>query len=65
MTTLLFTHPLCLEHDTGDYHPECSDRVKAVLAALDSEEFSLLQRDEAPRATMEQVCEYTEEESDD
>ena len=55
MTTLLFTHPLCLEHDTGDYHPECSDRIKAVLAALESEEFSLLLRDEAPRATMEQV----------
>lgn len=55
MTTLLYTHPLCLEHDTGDYHPECADRIKAVLAALESEEFSMLLRDVAPRATMEQV----------
>jgi len=55
MTTLLFTHPLCLEHDPGDYHPECPDRIKAILAVLESEEFMMLLRDEAPRATMEQV----------
>jgi acetoin utilization deacetylase AcuC-like enzyme len=55
MTTLLYTHPVCLQHDTGDYHPECSDRIKAVLAALESEDFMLLLRDEAPRATTEQL----------
>ena len=55
MTTLLFTHPVCIQHDTGDYHPECSDRIKAVLAALESEEFMMLLRDEAPRATTEQL----------
>ena len=55
MTTLLFTHPACVQHDTGDYHPECSDRIKAVLAALESEEFMMLLRDEAPRATTEQL----------
>jgi len=55
MTTLLFTHPVCLQHDTGDYHPECADRIKAVLAALESEEFMMLLRDEAPHATMEQL----------
>ncbi|WP_043744636.1 histone deacetylase family protein [Paramagnetospirillum magneticum] len=55
MTTLLFTHPVCLQHDTGDYHPECADRIKAVLASLESEEFMMLLRDEAPHATMEQL----------
>src|SRR5205085_9864636 len=34
MTTLLYTHPLCLEHDPGSYHPESPARLQAVLAAL-------------------------------
>ena len=32
MPTALITHPACLEHDTGPYHPECPDRLRAVLA---------------------------------
>ncbi len=55
MTTLLFTHPVCIEHDTGDFHPECSDRLKAVLAALETEEFAYLVREMAPHVTMEQL----------
>lgn len=55
MTTLLFTHPVCLQHDTGEYHPECADRLKAVLAGLESEEFMMLLREEAPVATREQL----------
>ena len=55
MTTLLYTHPVCLQHDTGDYHPECADRIKAILAALESEEFMMLQREEAPQATTQQL----------
>jgi acetoin utilization deacetylase AcuC-like enzyme len=55
MPTLLFTHPVCLEHDTGDYHPECADRLKAVLAALEGEEFAPLLHEEAPHATMAQL----------
>ena len=50
MSTILFSHSICLQHDTGDYHPECADRLKAVLAALDGEEFAMLLRDEAPMA---------------
>jgi acetoin utilization deacetylase AcuC-like enzyme len=56
MTTLLFTHPVCLEHDTGDYHPECPERLKAIMAALEGEEFALLLRAEAPQATVEQIA---------
>ncbi|MGE5506726.1 MAG: histone deacetylase family protein [Actinomycetota bacterium] len=55
MPTLLYTHAVCLEHDTGDYHPECADRLRAVLAALEDESFMTLQRVEAPHATMDQL----------
>jgi acetoin utilization deacetylase AcuC-like enzyme len=39
----------------GPHHPECPDRLRAVLRALDREEFSDLIRDEAPVATVEQL----------
>jgi acetoin utilization deacetylase AcuC-like enzyme len=29
----LVTHPACLDHDPGTGHPECPDRLRAVLAA--------------------------------
>ncbi len=56
MNTALFTHPACIEHDPGLGHPECPERLKAVLAALDAEPFHLLDRREAPRATLEQLA---------
>ncbi|MEZ5737069.1 MAG: histone deacetylase family protein [Novosphingobium sp.] len=55
MTIALATHPACLEHDTGGGHPERADRLRAVLAALDQDAFPNLLREEAPRATVEQV----------
>ena len=55
MTTLLLTHSACLEHDTGEYHPECADRLKAIMHILEHEDFSFLIRDQAPRASMEQL----------
>ncbi|HYD31639.1 MAG TPA: histone deacetylase family protein [Azospirillaceae bacterium] len=56
MHTTLFTHPACLEHDTGLGHPECPERLKAVLSALESEDFFLLERQEAPLATIDQIA---------
>jgi acetoin utilization deacetylase AcuC-like enzyme len=56
MDTLLFTHPACIGHDTGPGHPERPDRLRAVLAALEEESFALLQRREAPEATIEQIA---------
>ncbi len=53
MTTLLFTHPACLDHDTGHGHPERPDRLRAVLAALDAPDFVALDRRSAPAATRE------------
>jgi acetoin utilization deacetylase AcuC-like enzyme len=55
MTTLFLTHPVCLQHDTGEYHPECADRLKAIYHILEHEDFSFLIRDEAPKATPEQL----------
>jgi len=55
MTTLLYTHPSCLEHDPGQYHPETPARLKAVLAALSAPEFAALERREAPEATLEDL----------
>lgn len=55
MTLLLYTHRACLHHDPGPQHPECPDRLRAVLCALETEEFSDLLRDEAPQATVEQL----------
>jgi acetoin utilization deacetylase AcuC-like enzyme len=56
VTTALITHPACLEHDTGPYHPENADRLRAVLAALEAEEFASLLREQAPEATVEQLA---------
>ena len=55
MPTALITHPACLRHDGGPYHPECPDRLRAVLAALEAEEFADLLRESAPHATVEQL----------
>ena len=55
MTTALFTHPACLAHDVGDWHPECPDRLRYVLRALEAEEFAPLLRELAPLATHEQL----------
>jgi acetoin utilization deacetylase AcuC-like enzyme len=55
METLLITHSACLEHLVPPGHPECPDRLRAVLGALDAEEFALLMRVEAPQATVEQL----------
>src|ERR1700742_5083756 len=55
VTTALITHLACLEHDTGPYHPETSERLRAVLNALEAPEFSDLLRETAPMATVEQL----------
>ncbi|QQR69767.1 MAG: histone deacetylase family protein [Alphaproteobacteria bacterium] len=55
MTVLLYTHPACLEHDTGPGHVESADRLRAVLAALDGPDFSALARRIAPLAHESQI----------
>ena len=51
MTVALVTHPACLAHDPGAWHPECPDRLRSVLLALEG--FSGLSREVAPEASME------------
>jgi acetoin utilization deacetylase AcuC-like enzyme len=53
--TALITHPACLEHENGPYHPECPERLRSVLAALEAQEFAPLLRESAPEATPEQL----------
>jgi len=55
MTTLLFTHPDCLEHDPGRHHPEGPARLHAVFDALADPEFARLERREAPEAALEDL----------
>ena len=52
----LFTHSACLAHDTGPHHPECPDRLRAVLQALEHPDFVPLLREQAPEATRAQLC---------
>lgn len=56
MATGLFSHAACFAHDTGEGHPECAARLRAVLAGLEAEEFLYLDRREAPRATADQIA---------
>ena len=55
MTTFLYTHPACLEHDTGQGHPERPERLEAVLDGLATSLFSALVHREAPRVTLDQL----------
>lgn len=56
MTTAFITHPACLAHDTGPWHPECANRLRVVLRALEDEAFLSLVRELAPLATEEQLA---------
>lgn len=51
----LFTHADCLGHDTGPHHPECPDRLRRVVSALEHPDFVPLLREQAPLATREQL----------
>lgn len=55
MTSFLITHPSFLEHDTGDFHPERPDRLRAILAALDDADIAHLISVSAPAATLDQL----------
>ncbi len=56
MTTLLVSHPACLDHETPFGHPERSDRLRAIDKVLGAERFSALTRTLAPEATFDMVA---------
>ena len=55
MTTLLITHPACLNHLMPAGHPERPDRLRAIERALEDERFQNLARVEAPAASLEVI----------
>jgi acetoin utilization deacetylase AcuC-like enzyme len=66
MSTLLISHPACLDHVTPLGHPERPDRLRAIERAFEDEKFSNLAREQAPMAALETVAlchpmEYVEE----
>ena len=56
MQTAYITHPLCLKHEMGAYHPESPARIHAIEDQLiASGLMDYLQRHDAPEATREQL----------
>jgi acetoin utilization deacetylase AcuC-like enzyme len=56
MTTLLLSHPACLDHLTPMGHPERPDRLRAIERALEHERFQALAREQAPMASLETIA---------
>jgi acetoin utilization deacetylase AcuC-like enzyme len=55
MTVALITHPACFGHRTPPGHPERVERLRAILAALESETFAALDRRPAPLASRDDL----------
>jgi acetoin utilization deacetylase AcuC-like enzyme len=56
MSTLLLTHPACLDHLTPPGHPERPDRLRAINQVLGEERFNSLVRGEAPEGDLDSVA---------
>jgi acetoin utilization deacetylase AcuC-like enzyme len=56
MTTLLLSHPACLDHLNPMGHPERPDRIRAIERVLEDEKFQTLAREQAPMASMEMIA---------
>ncbi len=56
MSTLLISHPACLQHLTPAGHPDGPDRLRAIEQALEAEKFQSLQRAQAPMAELETIA---------
>jgi acetoin utilization deacetylase AcuC-like enzyme len=55
MTTLLLTHPACLNHATPPGHPERADRLRAINQVLAADHFNPLVRGETPEGNLDLV----------
>ncbi len=56
MSTLLITHPACLEHLMPLGHPERPDRLRAIERAFEAEKFQSLARVAAPAAELDTIA---------
>ena len=55
MTTVLYSHDACFGHNPHVGHPECPERLSAILSALDAPNFKTLKYCQPPLATVEQI----------
>ncbi len=55
MATLLFSHPICLEHSNFPGHPEQPERLRVIEGALENPAFFLLDRREAPEGDVKEI----------
>ncbi len=55
MTTRLYSNPICLDHLTPPGHPERPDRLRALEAALEHDNFAALDRQEAKPSAPDMV----------
>ena len=53
---LFYHHPAALGHDAGPGHPESPARLRAVLDAVTKADLPMLERREAPEASVEQIA---------
>jgi acetoin utilization deacetylase AcuC-like enzyme len=56
MSTLLITHPACLDHLTPMGHPERPDRLRAIERILETERFQTIAREQAPAASLDTIA---------
>lgn len=53
----IYSHPDCLKHEMGPYHPECPARLSSIIQALHEQPWSSqLTWQEAPLASPENLC---------
>ena len=62
MTTLVYSHPACLAHETPGGHPERIDRIRVVHQVITSPLFKGLVHREAPLGTEAQILRAHSEE---
>ena len=56
MSTLLITHPACLNHQTPPGHPERADRLRVIEEVLAEERFQMLAREYAEQAPLDVIA---------
>lgn len=54
--TILYSHPVCADHDPGARHPESGARLQAIGDAFAAESFESLERREAPLGEPEMLA---------
>ena len=50
MTTIFYSHEICLSHNTGPGHPESPKRLNSIYSVLAGSDFAALQQKQAPEA---------------